>query len=483
LAAALAPGISGGARAATGSVVQAEGDAYAVAAVASLLGSGPTHQGPVSPALASVPPGTAQSSAPSLAKCSNGAGTGCADPLTTAVDVAQSNADAGIQGVTAHCDGAPAGIGGNTVVGGSACVTIASASTLNTGSPGKPADAVIGTGISAISQTQGCGGTASTGTVRIKSLVVNGTAVVGPDPVETTPAPNTVVPLGAVTVILNEQHYDAQGHGLTVNAVHVFSSADLGSLANVDLVIGHAHSEAMCDSGTVIMPPLNPNAGATPQSLPTGTKADSTKSANPGEVVTYTLTIAGNGCKVVSVVDMLPSGFQYVAGSAAGDLGPTPSVTQSPANAAVQQLEWYNPTGWPAAKLSETLKVKVPSSAVPGMYVNNVSGDSSPPMATATIACGAFVFSDTMPLDGPVAADNGTNPGVIVPRSGVAPAVAPANQPGVAPAAAEAGAAAAVGTPNTAGGPPAAVVATLFALAGLGAAALLGRRRARRSSG
>jgi uncharacterized repeat protein (TIGR01451 family) len=483
LGAALIPGISGGARAATGSVVQAEGDAYAVAAVASLLGSGPTQVGPVSPALASVPPGHVLSSAPSLARCGNGTGTGCTDPLTTAVDVVQSNADAGIRGVTAHCDGAPPGIGGNTVVGGSACVTIASAATLNTGSSDKPADVVVGTGISAISQTQGCGSTASTGTVRIKSLVVNSTTVVGPDPIETAPAPNTVVPLGAVTVILNEQHYDAQGHGLTVNAVHVFTSSDLGSLANVDLTIGHTHSEAMCDSGTVLTPPANPNAAAANQSLPAGTKADSTKSANPGEVVTYTLGIAGNGCKVVSIVDTLPSGFSYVAGSATGDLGTTPSVTQSPANSAVQQLEWYNPTGWSADKLSEALQVKVPASSAPGMYVNNVAGDAAPPMAKATIACGAFVFSDTLPLDGPVAADNGINPGVIVPRSVVGASVRPAGQPGVVPAGAEAAAAALVGTPNTAAAPPAGLLTTSFALAGLGAAALLGRRRARRSSG
>jgi len=471
----LAPGMPTTARAATGSVVQAEGDAYAVGAEASLLNSAqPVHVGPLSPSLASVPPQPAQSNAATLDSCSGGTGTGCVDPLTTAVDVVQSNADAGIHGVTAHCDGAPTGIGGNSLTGGSACVTIASAAALNTASQSAPADAVIGTGISAISQTQGCGSAASTGTARIKSLSVGGTTIVAPDPLETAPAPNTVIPLGAVTVILNEQHHDNQGHGLTVNAVHVFTSADLGQLAAVDLVIGHAHSEAMCDVGTALTP--TSNANATGQSLPTGSKADSTKSANPGEVVTYTLTVSGNGCQVVSIVDVLPSGFRYLAGSAKGDLGAAPAVSFSPGNATVQQLEWYNPTGWSAATLTETLQVMVPVTATPGDYVNNVAGDSSPPIASAGIACGAFAFSDVMPLTGMGAFVDGSNPGVVVPRTTGGPPVGGSAIPGGAPAVvpANTGGTPTVGTPNTAAD-DAAPWAAPFAVAALVAAVM--RRR------
>ena len=465
-AAALGSGF-GGARAATGSVVLAEGDAYAVGAEASLLGQGPIHVGPVSPALAYVPPNGTQSSAASLVNCTNAAGPNCVDPLVDAVNVLQSNADASSHGVTAHCDGAPPGFGGNTVVGGSACVTIASAAALNSGTTSAPADTVFASGVTAESQMQGCDDSSATGKVEIAHLAVAGTTIIGAGGlVDATPGPNTVVPLGAITVILNEQHYDNQGHGFIVNAVHVLTSADLGALANVDLVIGHAHSEDMCDTGTVTTPPANP--GASGQSLPTGTKADSTKFANPGEVVTYTLTITTNGCEVVSVVDDLPSGFQYVTGRAHGDLGTTPTVSQSTSNPAIQQLEWFNPTGWSAATLTETLQAKVPDGAAPGDYVNNVAGDSSPPIANAGAVCGAFEFSDTLPLNGPNAADNGNNPGIIVPRP---PAAAPAanvqNLTGVHT------------LPNTAGAAPA-VWGPPLGLAGLGMLLALRRRRRRR---
>jgi len=461
----LVAGFSGGTLAASGTVVQGEGDAYAVGAEASLLGQGPIHVGPVSPALAYVPPNTTQSSAASLVNCSNGVGPSCLDPLVDSVNVLQSNADAGTQPVTAHCEGAPPGFGGNQVVGGSACVTVASVAALNSGAPSPPTDEVVASGVSAEAQMQGCDYSTSVAKTNIATLIVGGTTVIGDGGlVDATPAPNTVVPLGAITVILNEQHHDASGHGWIVNAVHVFSSADLGSLANVDLIIGHAHAESMCDTGTVFTPPANP--GGSGQSLPVGTKADSTKFANPGEVVTYTLTITTNGCEVVAAVDDLPSGFQYVAGSAHGDLGTTPTVTQSTSNPAIQQLEWYNPTGWTAATLTETLQAKVPDGAAPGDYVNNVAGESSPPASNGGIVCGSFAFSDTLPLNGPIPANNGQNPGVIVPRP-VLPTPASPQVKGV-------GAPAPI--PNT-GALTAAGWATPLALLALGGLGLVRRRR------
>jgi uncharacterized repeat protein (TIGR01451 family)/MYXO-CTERM domain-containing protein len=475
LGAATATGFGGSAHAAGGSVVQAEGDAYAVGAEASLIGQGPIHAGPVSPALAYVPPTGTQSSTASLVNCDNGVGPNCLDPLVDAVNVLQSNGDASLTGVTAHCPGAPAGFGGNTVVGGSACVTIASAAALNSGSANDPTDQLFASGVSAQSQAQGCGDSTLTGKVNIATLVVGGTTIVGDGGiVDATPPPNTVVPLGIITVILNEQHYDNQGHGLIVNAVHVFTSADLGQLANVDLIIGHAHSEDVCDTGTVATPAANP--GASGQALPTGVKADSTKHANPGEVVTYTLTITTNGCEVVSVVDDLPSGFQYVSGSAHGDLGTTPTVTQSTSNPAIQQLEWYNPTGWSAATLTETLQAKVPDGAAPGDYVNDVAGESSPAAGNGGIVCGSFEFSDTLGLNGLISANNGNNPGIIVPRPVVA---SPPPSTTATPAAASVQGAAAQAIPNTAGAPSAAWV-TAFALGGLGVLALLRRRNRRR---
>ncbi len=470
LGAALATGLGMGARAATGgAVVQAEGDAYAVGAAASVLGRGPIPVGPVSPAQAYVPPNATQSAAASLVNCDNAQRPSCVDPLVDSVNVLQSNADAGIAPVTAHCPGAPAGIGGNSVTGGSACVTVASVSALNTGAAAEPTDLVFASGVTAESQFQGCDYGAATGKVVIANLTVGGTTVVGPGGLDLTPSPNTVIPLGLVTVILNEQHYDNQGHGWTVNAVHVFTSGDIGSLANVDLVIGHAHSEDMCDTGTVSTPPANP--GGSGQALPTGTKADSTKHANPGEVVTYTLAIATNGCEVTSVVDQLPSGFQYVSGSASGDLGTTPTVSQSPSDPAIQLLEWDNPNGWKAPTLTETLQARVPADAVPGDYVNNVAGESTPQASSGSLTCGSFEFSDTLATNGPITANNGNNPGVIVPR----PIAAAPSTPTPAIAVTQA----ITGTPNT-GAAPATGWATPAGLLALGGTLLLTLRRRRR---
>lgn len=453
-------------------MVQAEGDAYAVGAEASLLGQGPIHVGPVSPALAYVPPNTAQSASAALVNCDNAVGPNCLDPLVNSVNVLQSNADVGLHTVTTHCNGAPSGFGGDHIVGGNACVTIASAAALNTGSASSPSDQLFVSGVTAESQMQGCDFSKAVGKVNIATLDIGGTTIIGQGGfIDATPAPNTVIPLGIITVILNEEHYDNQGHGFIVNAIHVFTSGDLGSLANVDLVIGHAHSEDMCDTGTVSTPP--PNPGGTGQSLPVGTKLDSTKHANPGEVVTYTLTITTNGCEVISVVDFLPSGFTFVTGSASGDLGAPTSVTQSTSNPAIQQVEWFNPTGFTAATLHETLKAMVPTGAAPGDYVNNVAGESSPPATNGGITCGSFEFSDTLGVNGPVPANNGNNPGIIVPRP---PAATPA---AVAPAAAVQGAAAPASIPNTSSGSPAAW-GTPLALVGLGCLVLARRMRRRR---
>jgi len=464
------------AQTATPSVVQAEGDAYAVYGEASVLGNAPIHVGPVSQALAYVPPNAVQSAAASVVNCNNAVGPNCVDPLVDGINVLQSNADAGKSQLTTHCDGAPPGFGGDKIIGGNACETIASIAALNAGSATAPSDVLFASGVVAESQMQGCDFKKAVGKVEIANLTIGGTEIVGSQPgaIDLTPPPNTAITLGLVTVILNEQHYDNQGHGFTVNAIHVFSNADtLGSLANVNLIIGHAHSEDMCDTGTVTTPPTNP--GSSGQQLPTGTKADSTKHADPGEVVTYTLNISTNGCLVGAVTDFLPAGFQYVAGSAKGDLGTNPTITQSTSNPAIQQLEWFSATGLSAAKLTETFKAMVPQDAAPGDYVNNVEGESSPPLANPTVTCGSFVFSDTLATNGPIPANNGTNPGIIVPRNGGA--ATPTAAPTAAPTAVVAPlTTTAIATPNTAGSSPAGWATPLGFLAMLGGLAAVRRR-------
>jgi len=472
-------GVSAGAQTATPTVVQAEGDSYAAFGEASLFGNQPIHVGPVSQAQAYVPPNTTQSAAASVVNCTNATGPSCVDPLIDGINVLQSNADAGISTVTTHCDGAPPGFGGDKIVGGNACVTIASVAALNAGSAQQPQDQLFASGVTAESQMQGCDYKKAVGKVEIANLTIGGAQIVGePNGIPLTPAPNTVIPLGLITVILNEQHYDKTGHGFIVNAIHVFTSpTDLGSLADVDLVIGHAHAEDMCNTGTVSNPPANP--GGSGQSLPVGVKTDSTKSANPGEVVTYTLAITTNQCAVVAVNDFLPAGFKYVTGSASGDLGKDPSVSQSSSNPAIQQLEWYAPNGLTKTVLTETLKAMVPDDAAPGDYVNNVEGESSPSSSNPSITCGSFEFSDSLPLtNSPIAANNGNNPGILVPRPSTATPTASVQAATATPTPA----AAAIATPNTAGSSPAGWATPLGLLAMLGGLFAL-RGQARRRQG
>jgi uncharacterized repeat protein (TIGR01451 family) len=475
-------GLQAGAQTATPSVVQAEGDAYAVYGEASLVGNAPIHVGPVSQTQAYVPPNAVQHAAASAVNCNNAVGPNCIDPLVDGINVLQSNADAGKQQLTTTCNGAPTGFGGDKITGGNACVTIASIAALNANTPQQPQDQLFASAVTAEAQMQGCDDKKALGKVEIANLTIGGTEIVGPAGLDLTPPPNTVIGLGIITVILNEQHYDNQGHGFTVNAIHVFTSpSDLGSLADVDLVIGHAHAEDMCDTGTVTTPPSNPMSSG--QNLPVGTKLDSTKHADPGEVVTYTLTITTNMCTVLSVTDFLPSGFQYVPGSASGDLGKDPTVTQSSSNPAIQQLEFFNPAGWTAAKLVETLKAKVPDDAAPGDYVNNVEGESSPSSSNPSIACGSFVFSDTLPVNGSVPANNGNNPGIIVPRPGTGtptPTASATATPATPTNAVQP--LSTVATPNTAGSSAAGWATPLGLLAMLGGLAALRRRTRGRSA-
>ena len=76
---------------------------------------------------------------------------------------------------------------------------------------------------------------------------------VGPVVVPANPPPNTTIGLGAVTVIVNEQHPTADGRGLVVNGVHIIAPGTLGgtpfptqALIQGDIIISHAVSTVVC---------------------------------------------------------------------------------------------------------------------------------------------------------------------------------------------------------------------------------------------
>ena len=167
------------------------------------------------------------------------------------------------------------------------------------------------------------------------------------------------------------------------------------------MIIAHAHSEANCEHGTT-------DTGALPgPNRPVVAKVDSTKHANGGEVVTYTITIDDKGCTVTRVTDVLPPFFTYVEGSATGPLG-KPVVGTAPGGTQ-QELEWYRATGLGTGKLTETIQARIAAGATPGQYVNNVDGLSD---------CGQFHAEDYLAVSTGPAANQGDNPGIILPRPG-----------------------------------------------------------------
>jgi uncharacterized repeat protein (TIGR01451 family) len=353
-----------------------------------------TAIGPVAAARAYVPPGTAQHSPVATLTCA-GLSPACPTPLVEELQVLGGGAKAVIEGTeTAQCDNMPTDFASGALLGGNGCISVAHAKVTPAG--------VVANGVAVQSQVQGCESyDGAVAHVAIGDVTVNDTVVKPPD--SAPPAPNTHVPAGPYTVILNEQHYDNEGHGFTVNAVHVFTTATAGPAESVDVVIGHAHSELFCDAGTVTTPPDNPSA--TGQKLPIGTKDGSPATVAAGDTVTYTITVDPQGCLVTRVTDVLPPGFTYVDGTASGDLGAAPAAAT--AINGQQTLRFFNGAGFAlpaeATVLTETFDVLVPADATPGQYVNDVDGTSTPAAADTSATCGEFAFSDTGTAVGAVA--------------------------------------------------------------------------------
>ena len=415
------------AAAATTVPAQAEADAYGVQAQAFLLGNNlsttPIQVGPVAATTAVVPPGTTTTSNLGLVQFdSHGQ-----QPLLDYANVISSNSKATLVPQSSTSCAVPkqaltSGFIQSPLTGASGCVDIAQAGLLNTGSADSPSDQVQAAAVEAQSITQSCTATPQ-GFVNIARLSIGGQDVIGgssPLLGTNTPGPNTVVPLIVGYVVLNEQHFDNHGHGLLVNAIHIYTAAELGALVSANIVIGHAHSEAFCESGTTETGG-GPNPGSDTSPVPVVTKLDSTKHANPGEIVTYSITVDTKGCNVTRVTDILPPGFIFK--SASGGLGAPTSVGPSAVSPGQTQVDFHNPSGFSATNgmLTETIVVQVPTNAANGLYINNVNGQSAPPIGS-TSGCGEFQGSDNLPVSsappGAPPGTTGTNPGVIVPRPG-----------------------------------------------------------------
>ena len=369
----------------------AAADAYGGQAQVSVGGNPPIVVGPVSPSGATEPGGPAASQG-NLVNCG-----GCLAPVVASAGAVNTSSLATLSSAPSNCvqPGFPVqgtiALDGSTVTGGSACASIASVAALRNGTGDSAVDVVDADAVQSQSVTQSCTA-APAGHAGIVGLSVLGHPIPLSD-LPVNPPPNTdlgnLLPgadpvLGPVkaalqqlgiTIILNEQHPDNAGHGMTVNAIHVIVANPLAGLAGVDLVLAHSHSEALCGS----VPPTGPCPGsstAAPCPTPVITKTDSTQHAAPGDTVTYTVSIDNKGCPLTIVTDILPPGFRFVP-PAAGPLG-SPTVGNQPGTGR-ETLTWENLGGFPLTPnpVVETLQASIGTSVAAGTYVNDVDVTSA----------------------------------------------------------------------------------------------------------
>jgi uncharacterized repeat protein (TIGR01451 family) len=385
--------------------VAAEGDSYALGGYAQILAGDKVPIGPIAPSVATAPePLNPDGLNVATLSCS---GTSCLTPVVTSVDVTADTSKAFVPGL----DGAPASVATTdcnpfatvmpsgfvtgALTGGNACSNIAHVEIGGAG--GIMADA-----ISVQSLTQSC--TADpVGQTSIADLNIAGTEI----PVNgSSIPPNTSLPIpgGLGTVILNEQIAENQsapgpggttqsGRGMTVNAIHVFllSTSPLNGVVATDVIIGHAHSDAIC-ANPIPTPLCMPGDhtmqcnGVVITKLPDLPIIAGRFTGAPGQSFSYTMKFANVAtCPLTQVVDTLPVGFSFV--SASGPLG-IPTTNQ--ASNGAQVLTWFKGSGWSTPDpLVESLTVKIPADAPPNRpFINEVetlsdcgnNSGSSPPV-------------------------------------------------------------------------------------------------------
>jgi uncharacterized repeat protein (TIGR01451 family) len=135
----------------------------------------------------------------------------------------------------------------------------------------------------------------------------------------------------------------------------------------------------------------------------TATKVPDQAVTTPGAPNGYTVTFSNSGTSaatLTSVVDTLPAGFAYVAGSSTGGITANPAIVGS-------QLTWTGPFTVPASGNFQ-FHFNVTVSATTGTFTNSVSGfDGSTALATATgaVDVATVVSIPAFPAEGfPVAA-------------------------------------------------------------------------------
>ncbi|HUP69124.1 MAG TPA: hypothetical protein VM142_04840 [Acidimicrobiales bacterium] len=156
------------------------------------------------------------------------------------------------------------------------------------------------------------------------------------------------------------------------------------------------------------------------------TKTVSPSTVGPGDVVTYTVTLSSTGTSaatVTSVVDTLPTGFTFVAGSTTGTL-----LGASAPTVALPNVTWTGSFAIPAGE-SRTLVFRVVAASAPGTYDNVVqataeqlSTASTGPTATVTVVPKADLSITKTDAPDPVMAGDNLTYTIVVSNAGPSPA-------------------------------------------------------------
>lgn len=155
------------------------------------------------------------------------------------------------------------------------------------------------------------------------------------------------------------------------------------------------------------------------------TKSVTPSTVGPSDVVTYTVTLSSTGTSaatVTSVVDTLPAGFTFVAGSTTGTLGASaPTV-------ALPDVTWTGSFAIPAGQ-SRTLVFQALAASTPGTYdnvvqatANQLGGVSTGPTATVTVVPKADLSITKTDAPDPVMAGDNLTYTIVVSNAGPSPA-------------------------------------------------------------
>jgi uncharacterized repeat protein (TIGR01451 family) len=198
--------------------------------------------------------------------------------------------------------------------------------------------------------------------------------------------------VGTVSVSGQQVTWSGFGLGAGMNAtltMRVSITPTNAAVGSAVLLNAGATGTAMRGDGVAV----NDTSNSVSTGVVSGPLLSLTKSASPtfvaaGGTVTYTLTLANSGnatASVTALVDSLPAGFSFVAGSTSGTLGAAAPTTSG------SNVTWTGP--WSLASgASRTLVFSAVSPTTGGAYTNtatvtasNAASATTGPTATVTV--------------------------------------------------------------------------------------------------